>query len=206
MIIFHLRKCQKVHLAESAWSSSFGGENNIQSRKATCSLATTHHKTTDPLKAYFLYLQRSAVQEDQDIPRTGALTTSSPSQCQWRSGWPCIRQQWAGTRATVPPLLWWDDAATWFWWEMSFKAGRWPFGKCLDSKYGINSVVLPVFMISFLPSDSFHSLVLSSLYFVVQENRGSSISAMRPFPLHNKSQELWASTQVENRNLLIGNT
>lgn len=160
-----------------------------------------HHKTTDPLKAYFLYLQRSAVQEDQDVPRTGVLTTSSPSQCQWRSAWPCIRQQWARTRAIVLPLLRWDDASTWFWWEITFKAGWWPFGKCLHLKYGINSVVLPVFMISFLPSKPFHCLVLSSLYFVVQENRSSSISAMRPFPLHNKSQNLLASIQVEIRNI-----
>lgn len=139
------------------------------------------------------------MQEDQDIPRTGALTPSSPSRCQWRSGWPCIRQQWAGTRATVPPLLWWDDSSSWFWWEMTFKSCWWPFGKCLDLKYGINSVVLPVFMVSFLPSS--HCSGLSSLYFVVQESRSSSISAMRPFPLHNKSQNLLASIQVEKRNI-----
>lgn len=198
MIVFHLRKCQKIHLDESAWSSLFGGDDNIQS----------HHKTTDPLKAYFLYLQRWAVQEDQDIPRTGALTPSSPSQRQWRSDWPCIRQQWARTRAAVLPLLWWDDASTWFWWEMTFKAGWWPFGKCLDLRYGINSVVLPVQYLCFHFSLLILSILwvyhLSILLYKQFEIRDEAISSAQQKPKSvgfdsgGKKKHIWI--------LLIGNT
>lgn len=74
-----------------------------------CSLATMHHKTTHPLKTY-LCLQRATVQEDWDIPRTGWLSTNRPRRSQWRSAWPCIRQQWPRRRPTV--LLWWDDDST----------------------------------------------------------------------------------------------
>lgn len=62
--------------------------------------------TPHPLKAYFLCLQLSAVQGDQDIPRTGSLNTSRASRSQWRSAWPCIRQRWPRRRPIVPLLRW----------------------------------------------------------------------------------------------------
>lgn len=127
-----------------------------------------HHKTTGWLKTYFLCLQLSAVQEDQDIPRTGSLSTNRPSRSQWRSAWPCIRQQWA-RRPVVLLLLWWDDASAY--WEMTIKVCWWLSEKCVDLKYGIINVMLPVFIISFPSSDFFYCLISLSLCNIVQENR-----------------------------------